>query len=72
MEPIGEHKARITLNSWEDARVVSADEALIVVGIGKVLRLDRTDRPAEYLNVDPTGMTEAGYGPLANRRTVTV
>jgi hypothetical protein len=47
MEPIGEHKARITLNSWEDARVVSADEALVVVGIGKVLRLDRTDRPAE-------------------------
>jgi len=60
MEPIGEHKARITLNSWEDARVVSADEAPVVVGIGKALRLDRTDRPAEYLNVDPTGNDGSG------------
>ena len=51
------------IDSWEDARVVSADEALVVVGIGKALRRDRTDRPAEYLNVDPTGMTEAGNGP---------
>ena len=47
------------------SNVILADEALQVVAFGKSLVVTRTDRPAEYLNIDPTGLAEAGYGPEA-------
>ena len=34
-----------------------------MVGIGKQLRIARALRSAGYLNVDLTGMVEAGYDP---------
>ncbi len=50
-------------SSWDDSKVILAEEALQVVALGKTLYVMRSDRPAEYLNIDPTGMADAGYGP---------
>ena len=47
-------------SSWEDAKVILADEALQVVAFGKTLVVTRTNRPAEYLNIDPSGLADAG------------
>jgi hypothetical protein len=63
IEANGDDKVRLNCQSWEDARVVRADEALQIVALGKTAYLARVERPAEYLNIDPTGMMEAGYGP---------
>ena len=46
-EAVGDHKVRVTCQSWEDSRVILADEALQVVALGKILHVTRTDRPAE-------------------------
>ena len=35
--------------------MILADEALQVVALGKILHVTRTDRPAEYLNVELNG-----------------
>jgi hypothetical protein len=53
------------LRQLEDAKVILADEALQVVAFGKILIVTRTDRAAEYLNIDPSGLAEASYGPEA-------
>ena len=66
-EPTGDDKVRITTSTWEGERVILADQALEVVALGKVLYLVRAPRRAEYLNVDETGMTDAGYGPATAR-----
>jgi hypothetical protein len=72
MEPIGAGKVRLTYHNWESERVILETEALEVIAIDKMLYAFRTPRRAEYLNIDPTGVTsslvEAGYGPV----TVTV
>jgi hypothetical protein len=53
----------VTCQSWDDSKVILADEALQVVIFGKSLVVTRTNRPAEYLNIDPSGLEHAGYGP---------
>ena len=63
-EAIGDDKVRVNWASWEDAKIILADEALEVVAFGKSLVVTRTDRPAEYLNIDPSGLADAGYGPV--------
>ena len=62
-EATGDDKVRVTCQSWDDAKVILADQALQVVALGKVLHVARVDRPAEYLNVELTGLADAGYGP---------
>lgn len=62
-EAIGSDKVRCTTSSWTDAVVIRAEEALEVLALGKRLYLCRGERPASYLNLDMTGMTDAGYGP---------
>ena len=62
-EAIGDDKVRVNCASWEDAKVILADEALQVVALGKILHMTRTNRSAEYLNIDPSGLADAGYGP---------
>jgi hypothetical protein len=42
--------------------VILADQALEVIALGKSLRLVRAPRPLEYLDYDPTGFADAGYG----------
>jgi hypothetical protein len=34
-----------------------------VAGLGKQVMVRRVERAIEWLNHDPTGMAEAGYGP---------
>ena len=46
-EAIGDDKVRVTCQSWEDARVILPEQALLVVAQGKTLNVMRTDRPAE-------------------------
>ena len=59
-ETNGDDKVRVTCQSWEDPKVILADEALQVVAFGKTLVVTRTNRPAEYLNIDPSGLADAG------------
>jgi hypothetical protein len=59
-EAIGDGKVRVNCQSWEDALVILADEALQVVAFGKSLVVTRTNRPAEYLNIDPSALADAG------------
>jgi len=62
-EAPGDDKVRCTVLSWTDAVVIRAEEALEVLAIGKRLVICRGERAASYLNLDMTGMTDAGYGP---------
>jgi hypothetical protein len=64
LEAVGDGKVRVNCQSWEDARVILADQALEVVALGKTLHVSRAARPLEYLNVELTGLEEAGYGPV--------
>jgi hypothetical protein len=36
IEPTGDDKLRLTCSSWDDAKIILADEAPQVVGVGKV------------------------------------
>ena len=49
--------------SWEDAKVILADEAKQVVAFGKSLVVTRTNRPAELMAAPTFGLVDAGYGP---------
>jgi hypothetical protein len=40
-----------------------ANQALEVVAIGKSLHIARALRSAEYIDVELTGLVDAGYGP---------
>jgi hypothetical protein len=42
---------------------ILADQATEIVGIEKKAVVSRAVRSAYWLNHDPTGMVEAGYGP---------
>jgi hypothetical protein len=64
LEPIGDDKVRVNHASWTDAKVILADQALEVLAVGKRLYLCRGERPAAYLNLDMTGLVDAGYGPV--------
>jgi hypothetical protein len=63
-EGIGNDMVRVNCASWDDPKVIFARRDLQVVAFGKALVVTRTDRPAEYLNIDPSGSAEAGYGPV--------
>jgi hypothetical protein len=64
LEPIGDDKVRVNMSSWTDAVVIRADEALEILAVGKRLYVCRGERPAAYLNLDMSGMVDAGYGPV--------
>jgi hypothetical protein len=40
---------RVTCQSWDDAKVILADQALQVVALGKSLVVAQVERLAEYL-----------------------
>jgi hypothetical protein len=42
--------------------VVLENQALEAVGIGKQLLITRALRSAGYIDVEPTGLADAGYG----------
>ena len=64
LEAVEDGKVRVNCASWDDARVILADQALEIVALGKTLHIGRADRPLEYLNVELTGLEGAGYGPV--------
>jgi hypothetical protein len=62
-EAIRGDKERVTSQEWDDAKVILADQALEVTGMGKTLVAARVQRALEFLNVELNGLAEAGYGP---------
>ena len=61
-EAIGDDKVRVTSQGWDDAKVILGDQTLEVTGMGKTLVAARVQRALEFLNVELTGLAEAGYG----------
>ena len=57
-------KIRALARSWDDAKVISPNQVLEVAVIGKHVRLVQVDKPVAYLDIDDTGLVEAGYGPV--------
>ena len=64
LEPIGDGKIRVRTSTWDQEVVILADQALEAVALGKSLRVVRAPRPLEYLDYDPSGFADAGYGPI--------
>ena len=58
-------KIRVGTSSWDDPKVILANQVLEVASIGKQFGLVRVDKPIAYLDIDDTGLVEAGYGPEA-------
>jgi hypothetical protein len=44
--------------------VISPNQVLAVASIGKPVGLVRVDKSVAYLDIDDTGLAEAGYGPV--------
>jgi hypothetical protein len=63
LEAVGDDEVRVNSSSLESPVVVLADQSLEVVAVEKQILVRRVGRAAEWLNHDPTGMVEAGYGP---------
>jgi hypothetical protein len=53
---------RVTSQGWDDAKVILADQALEVTGMGKTIMAARVERALEFLNVELNGLAAAGYG----------
>jgi hypothetical protein len=62
---LGNDKVRVNWSSLEGPLTILADWSLEVAGLGKQVMARRVARAAEWLNRDPTGMVDAGYGPAA-------
>ena len=65
LERLEEGKTRATPTTWDDAKVISPNQVLAVASIGKLVGLVRVDKPIAYVDIDDTGLVEAGYGPEA-------
>jgi hypothetical protein len=62
-ERLADGKIRVTASSWDDAKAISPNQVLAVASIGKQVGLVRVDKSVAYLDIDDTGLAEAGYGP---------
>jgi hypothetical protein len=60
---IGDDKIRVNSWSLDHPLVILPDQGLEIVGIEKKVMEGRVARSAYWLNHDPSGLTEAGYGP---------
>jgi len=49
--------------SLDSPLVILANQALEIIAAGKSLHIARAPRSAEYIDVEPTGLADAGYGP---------
>jgi hypothetical protein len=62
-EKTGDDKIRVNSSSLDHPLVILPDQAIEIVAIEKKVMVGRTARSAYRLNHDPSGLTEAGYGP---------
>ena len=60
---LADGKIRVTASSWDDAKVILPHQVLEVAIVSKQVALVRVDKPVAYLDIDDTGLVEAGYGP---------
>jgi hypothetical protein len=63
LERLEDGKTRATTTTWDDAKAISPNQVLAVASIGKQVGLVRVDKSVAYLDIDDTGLAEAGYGP---------
>jgi hypothetical protein len=63
LEGVGEGKIWVNSSSLDHPLVILADQGIEIVGIQKKVMVGRVTRSAYWLNHDPSGLTEAGYGP---------
>jgi hypothetical protein len=62
IEAIGDNKVRVNHQSLPSPLVILADQALEIITAGKSLHIARALRSAEYIDVEPTELADAGYG----------
>jgi hypothetical protein len=63
-ERLADGKIRVTASSWDDAKVIWPHQVLEVAIVSKQVALVRVDKSVAYLDIDDTGLAEAGYGPV--------
>jgi hypothetical protein len=63
VDAISDDKVWVNRHSLPSPLVILADQALEIIAAGKSLGLTRAPRSAEYIDVEPTGLADAGYGP---------
>jgi hypothetical protein len=63
LEGTGDDKIRVNSASLDHPFVILADQGIEIVAIEKKVMVGRTARLAYWLNHDPSGLTEVGYGP---------
>jgi hypothetical protein len=54
---------RVNHQSLDSPLLILADQALEIIAAGKSLHIARALRSAEYIDAEPTGLVDAGYGP---------
>ena len=63
LEPVGEDKVRINAASWVDPVVMRAKESFQVLAIGKRACTSAARKEIAWMNLDLSGLEDAGYGP---------
>jgi hypothetical protein len=63
LKGIGTDKIRINSSSLDHPLTILADQAIEIVAIEKKVMVGRVKRSAYWLNHDPSGLADAGYGP---------
>jgi hypothetical protein len=49
-------KIRVGTSSWDDPKVILANQVLEVASVGKQVALVRVDKPIAYLDIDETSL----------------
>ena len=62
-ERLANGKIRVTTTSWDDAKVILPNQVIEAAVIGKPVGLVRVDKPIACLDIDDTGLVEAGCNP---------
>jgi len=63
LEGIGDDKIRVNSSSLDHPLVILADQGIEIVAIQKKVMAGRVKHSVYWLNHDPSGLVEAGYGP---------
>jgi hypothetical protein len=57
-------QTRATTTSWDDAKLISPNQVLAVASIASRWGWSGSTSRWAYLDIDDTGLAEAGYGPV--------